>query len=270
MTASFIGLHNPIECKLQTMKSTLYYCLILLTLPLLLHGQDQEEARKIFEEVDQRRSSVTYEKAEMRMVIYDSRGNTRNRTLQSFSYNEGEKSNSLLIFKEPANVRGTAFLTLSEGSEETQKLYLPALGRIQTISASEKSDRFMGSDFTYEDLGDQNPADYSFELKAQTDTAHVLRATKKENSQYDHLLFYIDPDTYALLRIAYFNADGEMIKKLVAEEHRKVNEQLWQPQKMTMYDLENDRRTELYWNNRTVGQPIPQWRFTERGLRRGL
>jgi len=37
-----------------------------------------------------------------------------------------------------------------------------------------------------------------------------------------------------------------------------------------MYDLRNDRKTELTWSGRNVNASIPGWRFTERGLRRGL
>ena len=250
----------------------LYFFLFLFfcTTSVCFSQSDDPEARKLFEEVDERRSSVTYEQAEMQMVIYNSSGQTRERTLQSFSYNQDDISKSLLIFKSPANVRGTAFLNISEGSDELQKLYLPALGRIQTISAAQQSDRFMGSDFTYEDLGDQNPEDYNFTLQAETDSAYVLRATKSNDSQYDHLRFFIHPEKYALTRVEYYNSNDVMIKKLIAEDFEKVNEKLWQPRIMTMFDLKNNRRTELRWSNRQIGNNIPQWRFTERGLRRGL
>lgn len=252
------------------MKNT-FILILLFFLPTALTAQNPEpKARQIFEEVDQRRNSVTFEESELQMVIYNPSGDTRKRTIQSYSYNDEETSKSLLIFSEPANVRGTGFLTVSEGDSEVQKLYLPALGRIQIISASQKSDRFMGSDFTYEDLGAQDPDDYSFTLEAETDTAFVLGATKQGDSQYDHLKFYIDPEKYALLKVEYFNDSDEMIKKLVAGELEKLNDRLWKPQTMTMYDLKNNRKTTLRWENRQTGQAIPQWRFTERGLRRGL
>lgn len=249
--------------------------LILLTFSLtgVMQAQDVQddpEARKIFEEVDDRRDKVGSERAEMQMVIYDSRGNTRRRTLQSFNQNNDDISRSLLIFEEPANVRGTGFLSISEGSDEVQKLYLPALGQIQIISASEKSDRFMGSDFTYEDLGDQAPEDYRFELASKSDTTHILRATKKEKSQYAYMLFYIDPDRYVLQKIEYFNEQDVIIKRLEASDYVEVMDEVWQPGKMVMYDLQADRKTELSWSNREVNSSIPSWRFTERGLRRGL
>lgn len=249
--------------------------LIILTFSLtgVLHAQDipdDPEARKIFEEVDNRRDKVGSEKAEMQMTIYDGRGNTRNRKLQSFSQNEGETSRSLLIFEEPANVRGTGFLNISQGTDEVQKLYLPALGQIQIIAASEKGDRFMGSDFTYEDLGDQDPDDYRFELLSKSDSTHLLKATKKDESQYAYMHFYIDPDRYVLQQIEYFNEGDVMIKRLEANQYQEIIDGVWQPGKMVMYDLQADRKTELSWSNRTVNTSIPAWRFTERGLRRGL
>ena len=253
----------------------LFACMLLpalLSIPVGISAQQLEEdprAREIFTEVDRRRDRVTHEQSDMRMVIYDPRGRTRNREIRSYSYNSGEISKSLLIFEAPANVRGTGFLTISEGSDEIQKLFLPALGRIQVISASEKSDRFMGSDFTYEDLGDQDPADYRFALRAETDTAYVLDAEKKEQSQYDRLVFYIDPERYVLQRIEYFDGEGAMIKRLEASGYRQVMDDVWRSGRMVMYDLQNDRKTELSWSNRVIGDPIPDWRFTERGLWRG-
>lgn len=254
------------------MKSRFLLALIIL-IPGILFAQnieDDPEARKVFEEVDRRRDMISSEKADMQMVIYDSKGNTRNRSLQSFSMNEGEVSKSLLIFEEPANVRGTAFLSISEGPDEIQKLYLPALNQIQIISAAEKGDRFMGSDFTYEDLGDQSPEDYNFEMHSKSDTSYVLKADKQESSEYHYLYFYIDPERYVLQKIEYFNEEENMIKRLEASDYMKVLDEVWQPGKMVMYDLRNSRKTELIWADRDVNAAIPEWRFTERGLRRGL
>ncbi|MFH5831586.1 outer membrane lipoprotein-sorting protein [Halalkalibaculum sp. DA384] len=247
--------------------------ILLLILPVTTAAQNADEdprAREIFEEVDQRRERIDYETADMQMIIYDARGRTRNRQIQSFSYNRNETSRSLLVFEEPANVRGTAFLTLSEGSDEVQKLYLPALQRIKIISASEQGDRFMGSDFTYEDLGDRQPEDYRFQMHAETDTSYVLRAEKRDQSQYAWLYFHVDPDRYVVEKIEYFNAQGDMIKRLEATGHEQVLEGVWQAGAMVMHDLTENRKTELRWSDRTIGTPIPEWRFTDRGLRRGI
>ncbi len=233
-----------------------------------INAQNADLATEIFEEVDARRSKITYEKTDMQMLIYNSKGNSRKRSINSFSFNEGEEGKSLLVFEEPANVRGTAFLTLSDGNNEVQKLYLPALGKIQTITASQKADKFMGSDFTYEDLGDQKPDDYDFELIEEKENTAVLRAVKKENTQYAYIKFYVNTDRYSLEKAEYFNDKNEMIKRLEAENFTNVDSNIWRANKMTMYDLKADRKTELIWSNRTINESIPSWRFTERGLKR--
>lgn len=247
---------------------TFFILLFSLILISAVSAQKNDRATEIFEEVDARRSKITFEKTDMRMIIYNSNGNTRNRSISSYSFNEAEQEKSLLVFEEPANVRGTGFLTLSDGNNEVQKLYLPALGRIQTITASQKADRFMGSDFTYEDLGDQNPDDYDFELIQEKDKTAVLRAVKKENSQYAYIKFYINTERYSLEKAEYFDEDDEMIKRLEAEDFTNVDANIWRANKMTMFDLRADRKTELIWSNRVINQSIPDWRFTERGLKR--
>jgi hypothetical protein len=128
----------------------------------------------------------------------------------------------------------------------------------------------MGSDFTYEDLGDQNPDDYDFELLEETGDTAILRAVKKENSQYNYIKFYINTTRYSLEKAEYFNDKDEMIKRLEADNFTNVDDNIWRANKMTMYDLKAERKTELIWSNRSINDSIPSWRFTERGLKRGL
>lgn len=236
--------------------------------PALCQQAEPNRARVIFEEVDARRTAIEYERSDMQMVIYDSKGRTRNRTLESYAFDKNDISKSLLVFQKPANVRGTGFLTLEEGTDETQKLYLPALKKIQTIAASQKGDRFMGSDFTYEDLGAQNPDDYELELLSESGTEAVIKAIKTNNSAYAYMHFYVDLNRYALTKAEYFDESERMVKKLEAEDFQNVDGNIWRANRMTMFDLKEDRKTELSWSNRTINQAIPEWRFTERGLRR--
>jgi outer membrane lipoprotein-sorting protein len=231
---------------------------------------DEKEARAIFEEVDDRRNSIESETAKMEMVITDPRGRTRSRTMQSWNQVDGENSKSLIVFSDPGNVRGTGFLSVNEDGNTIQRLYLPSVGRIQIISSSERGDRFMGSDFTYEDLGDQDPDDYEFEWLEEHEDHYRIRASKPDSDQYSHVEFEIVKATYALQKIHYFNNSGEQIKRFEAEQFEQITDRLWSPAKMTMYDLREDRKTEITWSNREINTSIEDWRFTERGLRRGI
>ncbi len=231
---------------------------------------NEDEAREIFEEVDERRKSISTETARMEMVITDSRGRTRTRTMQTWTQNEGEDTRSLTVFTDPGNVRGTAFLSVREGGNELQKLYLPSVGRIQTISSSERSDSFMGSDFTYEDLGDQDPDDFEFKWLEIGDSLYTVRAAKPGSDQYSSVEFEIDMEKYALKTVRYYDSENNLIKRLEAEKFENVTDSLWSPGKMTMYDLREDRNTSIQWIERSINEPVESWKFTERGLRRGI
>lgn len=230
---------------------------------------DEEEARSIFEEVDDRRTSVETEKSRMEMVITDNRGRTRSRTMQSWSMNNGDTSKNLIVFTDPGNVRGTGFLSVNEDGSSSQRLYLPSVGRIQTIGSSERGDRFMGSDFTYEDLGAQDPDDYEFEWLEKHDDHYLIKANTPDSDQYSYVKFEIDREKYTLLKVHYFNEDDEQIKRLEAEDFEQLTDRLWSPSKMTMYDLREDRNTVIRWSEREVNADVEEWRFSERGLRRG-
>jgi len=252
--------------------------LLLLLFATLLLGDllaqnrvaDPDAAREVFEEVDRRRASVTTEVSTLEMVIYDSRNRSRSRTLRSYSYSEGETTKSLLLFEAPGNVRGTGFLNINDDGSEVQRLYLPSVGRVQTISSSERGDRFMGSDFTFEDLGSQNPDNFSFQWIETHDDHYIIGATRTDDSQYARMDFKIGRESYALEQIDYYDDAGNKIKQLIAEQITNVHGELWSPSKMTMFDLKENRRTELSWQNRSFNTDIPDWRFTERGLQRGL
>lgn len=255
------------------MKYLITPIIILFTVSVLNAQEritDEDEARAIFENVDERRNSINTESAEMSMVITDSRNRTRSRTMQFWSKIEGEDSYSLIIFSDPGNVRGTGFLSVNEDGNTTQRLYLPSVGRIQSISSGERDDSFMGSDFTYEDLGDQDPDDYDFEWLEEHDEIYKVRASKPKSEQYDYVEFEIDKERYTLLQIDYFDQEGAQIKRLEAENFEQLTDQLWSPSKMTMFDLIEERNTVIEWNNRKINVQVEDWRFTERGLRRGI
>lgn len=252
LPATGLGSHHPAQLEARPQQS------------------DDERAREIFEELDARRSAITYETSTMEMKIIDDRGQERRREMKSYTYNEGSVSKSLTVFEAPADVRGTGLLNIEEGDEEVQRLYLPAVGRIQTVSGSQRSDRFMGSDFTFEDLGNQNPDNFEFELMEENDEEIKLLATPQDDSQYAYIHFFIDAERLVLLRADYFDAEDKRIKELTASDYENVRDNIWRPGTMIMRDLAAERRTELRWTDRSFDEPIPERYFTERQLRRGL
>ena len=64
-----------------------------------------------------------------------------------------------MVFEKPADVKGTAFLSWEYDDpkkEDDKWLYMPAMKKVRRISGASKNEYFMGSDFTYDDMGDRN------------------------------------------------------------------------------------------------------------------
>jgi len=249
-------------------KQILFLAGFLFLLAAQLAAQS-DIARQTFEEFDARRSAITYETATLQMRIVDPRGRVREREMQSWSHQDGDDSKSLVRFQAPADVRGTGFLTIREGGSEVQRLFLPALNRIQTIASGQRGDRFMGSDFTYEDMGDQDPDDFTFRTLEENASAGtiLIKADRKESTTYAYAHFLIDTKRYVLLEAEYFSDSGQVLRKLESENLVEVRDGIWRANKLTMRDLKANRFTELIWKSRTLDEPISQSMFTERELR---
>jgi hypothetical protein len=98
-------------------------------------------------------------KADLSMEITNSRGATRERSIVQIRKVEEGVEKKLMFFTAPSDVKNTGFLSISYSSdkEDDQMIYLPALKRVKRIASSSKNDSFMGSDFTYDDMGARNP-----------------------------------------------------------------------------------------------------------------
>jgi hypothetical protein len=231
---------------------------------------DDNKAREVYEELDRRLNAITYETATLQMRIVDSRGRVREREMVTWSFSKNDISKTLVRFNAPADVRGTGFLTISEGGTEVQRLFLPALNRVQTISSGQRGDRFMGSDFTYEDMGDQNPDDFVFSV-LETNVAAgymLIKGVRTASATYKTAHFKIDTNKYVLLEALYFNDKDEQVRFLKAEDVTEIRSGIWRANKLTMQDVKANRFTELTWKSRTLDEPIDDIIFTERNLSR--
>ena len=73
----------------------------------------------------------------------------------------------LIRFTYPNDIRGTSFLVWEHpDSDDERFLYLPSLGRVRRIAGTETQESFVGSDFTYEDIGGREFDDYTYAFAA--------------------------------------------------------------------------------------------------------
>ena len=89
-----------------------------------------------------------------KMELISKNGHVRSREFISLRKDSPAERKLLIRFTAPADIDGTAFLTIeTDNSANTQQhLYLPALKRTRRIVASQQGRSFVNSDLTYEDM----------------------------------------------------------------------------------------------------------------------
>ncbi len=112
------------------------------------------------------RSGGDDQTSDLTMTLINKSGDQRVRKIKHFTKDLGDLEKSIMFFLSPADVKNTSFMNWTYDSDQgdDQWIYLPALKKTKRISSDSKSDYFMGSDFTYDDLGDRKLDDDTHNL----------------------------------------------------------------------------------------------------------
>lgn len=211
------------------------------------------------------------------MTLENARGDRRVRSVKQYVADFGDVEKKLLVFTAPADVRDTAFMNWSYSDPERsddQWIYLPALRRVRRISAEKKNDRFMGSDFTYDDLGERHPDQDSHRLEATEKmdgrTVYVVDSVPRDGSSaYGRTRSWIAEGIWIGLHREYYDHDGRHIKTLTVEEYREING-FWTIEEMTMENEESGHSTTMELSDLRLNSGLSENLFTERTMTRGV
>lgn len=172
------------------------------------------------------------------LELTDRNGSTRVEETVGFRRDFGDERRSIIFYTEPTNVRGTGFLTFdypNPGVDDDQWLYLPALRRVRRISASDRGDYFLGTDFTYEEIKQEQKvelSDYTFEaigtemvdgvetvvvegIPVNEDIADELRQSRA--------VWRIDPDIWMSRLTDYYDINGNHVRTVRLERVERID-----------------------------------------------
>lgn len=214
------------------MKKILLLVLILIG-ALLVHLVAEENkltGRDIMIKVDNRPDGDD-RKSVMRMILINKRGRKRERQILSYSKDYGKDKKTMMYFQKPADVKGTGFLSWEyddPSKDDDRWLYLPALKKVRRISGSSKNDYFMGSDFTYDDMGgrsvDEDTHTLLKEEMVDKRSCWVIRSVSKDKKyMYSRVHLWIDKESLFPLKSEYYDRDGKLLKILTLEDIRLQN-----------------------------------------------
>ncbi|MEM1439994.1 MAG: outer membrane lipoprotein-sorting protein [Pseudomonadota bacterium] len=227
----------------------------------------------IAQEADRRGQGFGDSRSTLTMTLYDGRGNSATREMSGKTLempDDGDRT--LLFFENPRDVAGTAFLTHSHGErDDDQWLYLPALKRIKRIASSNRSGAFMGSEFSYEDLGNDEVEKYEHRYLGEADidgvATYQLERTPKLKSGYSKQIVWLDQTELRAWRIEYYDRGGRLLKTLYPSDYERYLQRFWRPLTMEMVNHQNGRRTVLEWADYVFGLELPARDFERDALR---
>ena len=144
-------------------------------------------------------------------------------------YDDGKySSKSLLRFVKPDIVKGTGFLIWANRSGgNDQWLFLPKLKTAKQIESKEKTQRFMNTEFSYEDLESYNQTDEQYfhkgEEKIDELNCHIVEVIGHTQTQYKKRLVWIDSEKWLMRKVEFYDKNNKLIKILYVEEFHSIN-----------------------------------------------
>ncbi len=235
----------------------------------------EEKGLAIAVEDDKRDNGFGDYKADLEMILKNRHGEESVRYMRSKNLEvKGDGDKSLVIFKKPRDIKGTALLNFSHKTGlDDQWLYLPALKRVKRISSSNKSGPFVGSEFAYEDITSQEVEKYTYKWLRDEDyqgqqSFVVERYPTYENSGYSRQVVWIDQKEYQMLKIDFYDRKNTLLKTLVYKGYQKYLGQYWYPDQMFMENHQTGKTTLLKWSDYKFKNGFKDKDFNKNSLKR--
>ncbi|MCD4724289.1 MAG: outer membrane lipoprotein-sorting protein [Bacteroidales bacterium] len=232
-------------------------------------------AREIIEKV-YNRPEGNDQTSNLTMTLINKSGKERIRNIKQFTKDMGEMEKNIMFFQSPADVKNTSFMSWTYDSDKNddQWIYLPALKKVKRISSDSKSDYFMGSDFTYDDLGNRKIDDDTHQLLREeaidgVDYYVVESISKDEDYMYSKTITWIRKDNFIGLKKEFYDEDEELLKTLKIKKFEEISGFLIITNS-EMHNVQKNHKTRMVLSNININTGISDSKFTERIMMRGL
>lgn len=235
----------------------------------------EQRGLEIATEADRRDTGFGDNTAELTMTLRNRHGQEstrymRNRTLEV----EGDGDKSLVIFDQPRDIKGTAFLSFThQAGPDDQWLYLPALKRVKRIASNNKSGPFMGSEFAYEDISSQEVEKYTYKYVGEETVEGVAtyvieRYPVDSKSGYTRQVVWYDQAEYRIQKIDFYDRKDDLLKTLTYHDYQQHLNQYWRANEMQMVNHQTGKSTVLQWTNYAFQTGLTDRDFDQNSLKR--
>ena len=160
-------------------------------------------------------------KSENTMILTNKKG--RKKTSKLISKSKDDSKKQMIWFLEPKDDYGISFLKIEHADEDDyMNMWLPGFNKFRRISSQKKTDSFMGSDLSFEDLSNRDIEDYDYLIIDASTECHdqdiekkcyILESKPKDkNSEYSKHISWVDKNKLIALKEESFDKDEKLLK----------------------------------------------------------
>jgi Outer membrane lipoprotein-sorting protein len=231
-----------------------------------------ENPRQILDEA-QKRTNTKTQRYEGLLQTFEGNGKTTQKRWVQDRIGAHGQSKAVIRFTAPPEVKGVALLIVNHPDRSSdQWMWTPAIERDRRIALQDRSTRFFGTDFSFEDLEERDVDQYDYSLLGEEaiDGAACWKIQsipkQSKSSQYSSAVLWIRKDNYAFARVESLVKD-QVVRRL--NYSRIINIQgIWTAQELTMTDLKRGSLTRLTLEKVEYNLPLKEDDFTLQAIRR--
>lgn len=242
--------------------------LVVASAAIPCFGQD---ARQIVAEAQNRGRSKSERYEGTLQVISSKRKVSTKRWLYERLGSYGN-SKAILRFTAPPEVKGVALLVINHPDRASdQWMWIPAEERDRRIALQDRSTRFFGTDFSFEDLEERDVDQFDYRLVGDEPMDGAAcwkiesRPKRTKSSQYTSSTLWIRKDNYVVARIDNFNKE-RLIRRIDYTDIARIDN-IWTPRSVEVFDAAKDSRTILKLDKVEYNAPMKDESFTRDALR---
>jgi outer membrane lipoprotein-sorting protein len=177
-------------------------------------------------------------------------------------------SKAVLRFTAPPEVKGVGLLIVNHPDRASdQWMWRPNIGREQRIALQDRSTRFFGTDFSFEDLEERDVGQFDFKLEGDEGGAWKVQSIPKKSSQYTHSFLWVKKDNYTVVKSESYNKKG-LVRSIDYRDFDQVKG-IWTGRTVEVNDVTRHSRTILKYDKLEYNLPAKDADFTLDALRRG-
>ena len=231
-----------------------------------------QDARQIVQEA-QRRGRSNSQRYEGVLEVTSADSKVTRKSWQTWRLGSYGDSKAIIRFTAPAEVKGVALLVINHPERSSdQWMWTPAIARDRRIALQDRSTRFFGTDFSFEDLEerDVDQYDYRFTGEETIDGAPCwridARPKQSKTSQYTLSRTWIRKDNFVAAQYENFIKD-QPVRRLQQKDIQNV-QGIWTARTLEMTDLRRKSRTVMRLEKLEYNVPLKEDEFTVQALRR--